>query len=185
MTSSISITIEPNVFDQDFDCRFSIKHLRLRFLQDFCPRLRLKSKVLDRNVDHCDRLISCKAFFAKCNYYGGNNFFKLQVICKASFRRENLCSQQIVCRKFSWEHHTSWLHFPKVLKHMKSKNKHSSRIPLCRIFIGDFCPFNYFPPIFSSIVRKCHDSLCISPVLLWVFVQIFKDYYSHAACLQD
>ena len=53
-TSSISITIEPNVFDQDFDCRFSIKLLRLRFLQDFCPRLRLKSKVLDWNEDQCD-----------------------------------------------------------------------------------------------------------------------------------
>ena len=127
--SSISIAIEPNVFDQDFDCRFSIKLLRLRFLQDFCPRLRLKNKVLDRNEDHFDSLFFCTNFresvgklFCKCNYYGGKSSFKLPVICKSPFRWENLCSPEIICRMKAPYFLTAFSKGNEI-QHMKSKSK--------------------------------------------------------------
>ena len=158
MTSSISISIEPNVFDQDFDCRFSIKLLRLRFLQDFCPRLRLKSKVLDRNEDHFDCLFFCTNFresvgklFCKCNYYGGKSSFKLPVICKSPFRRENLCSPEIICRMKAPYFLTAFSKGNEI-QHMKSKSKTFSINLNCRIFIGDFSSFTFFHKCFLPFI---------------------------------
>ena len=144
--------------------------------RDFFP-------LLFGNNKHSD-----ESFFASANIVV-ETIFKLQFNCKASFRRANLCSPQIICafvalEKWKWEFYHSWLHFPKIMKHTNwSKNKQILIIRCCQIFIG--CFFFHFIFIHMSILFYISAEIqyAFHQVLIWVFA--FNDSPSQATCLQN